>query len=62
MVGGKSDLSDSRRTVEREDAEKFKHDHNIQYLFETSSKSGFNTKKIFETLTREMINTRGYLK
>ena len=48
------DLSDARRTVEREEAEEFGKEHDIPYLFETSSKSGKDNKIIFETLIKEI--------
>jgi small GTP-binding protein len=58
MVGGKADLSDSRRTVQKEDAEEFKNDHNIQFLIETSSKTGINNSNIFETLVEAMLKKK----
>ena len=54
LVGGKVDLSDDRRTVKREEAEEFRKEHDISYLFETSSKSGKDNKIIFETLIEEI--------
>ena len=58
MVGGKADLSDSRRTVQEEDAEKFRNEHNIPFLIETSSKTGDNNNNVFETLVEAMLKKR----
>jgi small GTP-binding protein len=54
LIGEKVDLADARRTVKREEAEKFRKEHDIPYLFETSSKSGENNKIIFEILIKEI--------
>jgi small GTP-binding protein len=54
LIGGKVDLADTRRTVKREEAEEFRKEHEIPYLFETSSKSGINNKIIFEKLIKEI--------
>ena len=54
LIGEKVDLADDRRTVEREEAEEFRKEHEIPYLFETSSKSGENNKIIFERLIKEI--------
>ncbi|MCJ7649943.1 MAG: GTP-binding protein [Candidatus Lokiarchaeota archaeon] len=61
LVGGKVDLVDSRRTVQFEAAEEFQKQHNIEYYFETSSKSGYNTKEIFETLTKLILKKRNII-
>ena len=58
MIGGKADLSESRRTVQKEDAEKFKNEHNIPFLIETSSKTGDNNSNVFETLVEAMLKKR----
>ncbi len=58
MVGGKCDLSNSRRTVQREEAEEFKNEHNIPFLIETSSKTGDNNTNLFETLVEAMLKKR----
>ena len=55
LVGGKLDLADMRRSVEIKIAEEFKEKYNIDYFFETSSKSGENNKMIFDTLTRSIL-------
>ncbi|MBA7666801.1 hypothetical protein ES703_74883 [subsurface metagenome] len=54
LIGEKVDLADARRTVKREEAEEFRKEHDITYLFETSSKSGKDNKIIFETLIKEI--------
>ncbi len=55
LVGEKLDLADEKRVVELANAEQFKKKQNIDYFFETSSKSGVNTKKIFETMTQVIM-------
>ncbi|MBY9002610.1 MAG: GTP-binding protein [Candidatus Lokiarchaeota archaeon] len=61
LVGGKVDLADSRRTVQLEEAEEFQNEYNIPYHFETSSKSGYKTNEIFETLTRLILKKRNLI-
>jgi small GTP-binding protein len=58
LVGGKLDLAKAKRTVKREDAEKFKIDHKITDFIETSSKTGENNIDVFETLTKEIIKNK----
>ena len=55
LVGEKLDLADIRRSVQYEHAEEFKNKYNLDYFFETSSKSGENNRMIFETLTRSIL-------
>lgn len=61
LVGGKADLSDSRRTVRVEEAEEFQKQYDIPYHFETSSKSGHNNKDIFETVTKLILKKRNII-
>ncbi|MFX0028287.1 MAG: GTP-binding protein [Candidatus Hermodarchaeota archaeon] len=61
LVGEKLDLADVRRSVETDQAEKFKNHHRIDSFFETSSKSGENNSLIFETLTRLILKKQGFL-
>ena len=61
LVGEKLDLADVRRSVPFEHAEEFKEKYNLDYFLETSSKSGKNNNIIFETLTRSILEKRGYL-
>jgi len=61
LVGEKLDLADIRRSVEYEHAEEFKEKYNIDYFFETSSKSGENNKLIFKTLTRSILRKKGFI-
>ena len=61
LVGGKHDLADQRRSIEFLEAINFKKKYNISYVFETSSKSGFNNKIIFETLTRAILEKKKML-
>ncbi|MFX1419525.1 MAG: Rab family GTPase [Promethearchaeota archaeon] len=58
LVGEKLDLADIRRSVKFDYAEEFKEEYKLDYFFETSSKSGENTKKIFETLTRLILKKK----
>jgi hypothetical protein len=44
-----------KRTVTKEEAEKFQKKYNIPYFFETSSKTGFNNELIFDKLSRELF-------
>ncbi|MHA2398233.1 MAG: Rab family GTPase [Promethearchaeota archaeon] len=52
LVGEKLDLADVRRSIEYDQGVEFQKKYNIDYFFESSSKSGKNNAKIFETLTR----------
>jgi Ras-related protein Rab-11A len=61
LVGEKLDLADIRRSVEGSQAEEFKEKHKIERFYETSSKSGENNKKIFETLTRLILKKQGII-
>ena len=61
LVGEKLDLADIRRTVEYEDANEFKDKYNLDFFFETSSKSGENNKMIFETLTRSILRKKDFI-
>ena len=58
LVGLKSDLSDSRRTVKRQEAEEFQKEFNIPHFLETSSKTGGNNANVFETLVEAMLKKR----
>ena len=61
LVGEKLDLADIRRSIKNEHAEELKEKYNLDYFFETSSKSGENNKMIFETLTRSILKKRDML-
>ncbi len=61
LVGEKLDLADIRRSVDRAQAEAFKDKYNLDYFFETSSKSGENNKKIFKILTRTILRREGII-
>lgn len=61
LVGEKLDLADIRRSIDIEQAEEFKEKYKISHFFETSSKSGENNKKIFETLTRLILEKQNIL-
>jgi len=62
LVGQKHDLAEEKRAVNLSDAEKFQQKYGIPYLYETSSKSGYNNKLIFEILTKAIIEKRNLLK
>ena len=46
LIGNKADLEDKRQ-VSFEEAKRFKEENNLQYLNETSAKSGLNAKEVF---------------
>jgi len=60
LVGGKKDLAGERRVVPQDDAIKFQKKYNIDYNFETSSKTGVNNNNIFETLTKGMMEKQNF--
>ncbi|MFX1392301.1 MAG: Rab family GTPase [Promethearchaeota archaeon] len=62
LVGQKHDLAEEKRAVASSDAVKFQEKYQIPYFYETSSKSGYNNKIIFETLTKAIIEKRNLLK
>jgi len=57
LVGEKRDL-EYRRAVPREFGNFYKRDYQLDYFFETSSKSGINNKLIFETLASAIAEKR----
>ncbi len=61
LVGEKLDLADIRRSVEYSHGKEFKNQYDLDYFFETSSKSGENNMMIFETLTRKILEKRKVL-
>ncbi len=46
LVGNKTDLEESR-VVNFEEAKKYADEHNLDYVNETSAKTGFNAKEVF---------------
>ncbi len=62
LVGGKYDLAEDKRVVKLNKAEEFKKKHNLDFFFETSSKSGHNNQLIFKTLTESIIEKKNVLK
>jgi Ras-related protein Rab-18 len=60
IVGGKKDL-ENKRSVENEDASKLVEKHDLKGYFECSSKTGENVERIFEEITRKMMENAGLL-
>lgn len=60
MVGGKLDLEDNR-SVETAEAIELSNTHNLQGIYECSSKTGVNVEEIFELITRKMMENVGML-
>jgi small GTP-binding protein len=58
LVGCKLDMADEKRVVEYLEAKKIQDQFNLEYFFETSSKSGVNNHIIFQTLTEGIINKK----
>ena len=46
LIGNKCDLED-KREVKKEEGEKFSNEHKLNFFMETSAKTGFNAKKMF---------------
>jgi small GTP-binding protein len=61
LIGEKFDLAQIKRTVSQKEAEEFQKEYNIPYFYETSSKSGFNNKKIFQQLTHIILEEKNLL-
>ncbi len=61
LVGGKRDLVGEKRAVPLEEAQAFQKQYNLDFFFETSSKSGENNRMIFETLTRAILDKKKLL-
>lgn len=59
LIGNKVDLED-KRTVSKEEEEKFAKENGIEEVYETSAKTGFNAKNIFcraaQILYKEHLN------
>ena len=53
LIGTKADLEKERK-VNRELAEKFKKDHDINYFIETSAKLGINTTDVFVEAAKQL--------
>ncbi len=55
LVGCKSDLGDTKRVVADNEAEEFQEENNIKMFYETSSKTGYNVKELFDQLSFELL-------
>ena len=55
LIGNKCDL-ENERSVNLEEAQKFKEENGIIYLEETSAKTGLNTKKVLEEAAKILYN------
>ena len=49
LIGNKCDLEDKRQ-VQKEEGEKFSNDNDLSFFMETSAKTGFNSKNIFNEI------------
>ena len=55
LIGNKADLED-KRVVEREVAENFKKDYDLDLFMETSAKTGFNAIELFAEAAKVLFN------
>ena len=55
LVGCKSDLEDNKKVVGRKEAIEFQNKNNILVYYETSSKTGYNVKELFDKLAFEIF-------
>ena len=46
LIGNKADLEE-KRVINRDEAEKYKNDYDLDYFIETSAKTGMNAQEIF---------------
>ena len=51
LIGNKNDLEGERK-VSKEEGERFCTDHNLSLFMETSAKTGFNSKKLFDEVAK----------
>ena len=51
LIGNKNDLEGERK-VSKEEGERFYTDHNLSLFMETSAKTGFNSKKLFDEVAK----------
>ena len=55
LIGNKADLED-KRVVEREVAENFKKDYDLDLFMEKTEKTGFNAKELFAEAAKVLFN------
>jgi len=60
MIGGKSDLHESR-VVSQDKAKRIAQEHKLLKYYECSSKTDENIDKIFTFMTRAILKSEGYL-
>ena len=53
LIGNKADLEENRR-VNKKDAEKYKEEYDLDFLIETSAKTGMNAQEIFVEAARTL--------
>ena len=46
LIGNKADLEE-KRVINKDEAEKYKNDYDLDYFIETSAKTGMNAQEIF---------------
>ena len=54
LIGNKCDLED-KRIVKKEDGEKFSNDNDLSFFMETSAKTSFNAKKLFNEVGKILL-------
>jgi len=61
MVGGKADLAETVRDVQRDEAIKIAESQGFVGFSECSAKTGENVNKIFDAITRKMLEAAGFI-
>ena len=55
LIGNKADL-EKKRVINKDEAEKYKDDYELDYFIETSAKTGINAKEIFVQAAKTLYN------
>ena len=58
IAGNKCDCDEDAKVVDSQEIETFAREHNLLYL-ETSAKTGINVDKLFQTLTKKILQRKG---